>query len=117
MNGYFGKVANIMKHITVERPFLIAGDSSNDLPMLSWAENRIWISRLEKMGYQEAMTKVMNDSLPGEWFVQPVLYKKAPGFVSSQVDLDKRLAVKPKNLAKVNTVIKFLSENGNLTGF
>ena len=117
MNGYFGKVANIMKYITVERPFLIAGDSSNDLPMLNRAENRIWITRLEKMGYQETLVKVMKEALPGQWFVQPVLYKKAPGFVASQADLDKRLAAKPKNLAKAGAVVKFLQENGALKSF
>ena len=117
MNGYFGKVANIMKYITVERPFLIAGDSSNDLPMLDRAENRIWVTRLEKMNYQETLVKVMKDALPGQWFVQPVLYKKAPGFVSSQADLNKRLAAKPENLSKVNAVVKFLQEKGALNSF
>ncbi len=117
MNGYFGKVANIMKYITVERPFLIAGDSSNDLPMLDRSENRIWITRLEKMNYQETLVKVMKKALPGQWYVQPVLYKKAPGFVSTQADLNKRLAAKPKNLAKVNKVVKFLENNKALNSF
>ncbi len=117
MNGYFGKVANIMKYITVNRPFLIAGDSSNDLPMLNRSENRIWITRLEKMGYQKTLVKVMKDALPGQWFVQPVLYKKAPGFVSSQADLNKRLASKPKKLAKAGAVVKFLEGSGALSDF
>ncbi|MCD6293211.1 MAG: haloacid dehalogenase-like hydrolase [Deltaproteobacteria bacterium] len=117
MNGYFGKVANIMKYITVKRPFLVAGDSSNDLPMLDRAENRIWVTRLEKMGYQKRLVEVMKDALPGQWFVQPALYKKAPGFVSSQADLNKRLAPKPKNLAKVNAVIKYLEANAGLEKF
>ncbi len=117
MNGYYGKVANIMKYITVNRPFLIAGDSSNDLPMLNRAENRIWITRLEKMGYQETLVKVMKNALPGQWFVQPALYKKAPGFVASQTDLNKRLAAKPEKLAKVNAVVKFLQTNKALIDF
>ncbi len=79
--------------------------------MLDRAENRIWITRLEKMNYQETLVKIMKKALPGQWFVQPVLYKKAPGFVSSQADLDKRLAAKPKKLAKANKVVKFLEDN------
>jgi len=117
MNGYYGKLANIMKYITVARPFLIGGDSSNDLPMMNYSENRIWVTRLEKMGYQKTLVKVMKNALPGEWFIQPTLYKKAPGFVSSQADLDKRLAIKPKKLAKANAVIKFLEQNGALSSF
>ena len=117
MNGYFGKLANIMKYITIERPFLIGGDSSNDLAMLNYAENRIWITRLEKLGYQKRLVQVMSKALPGQWFIQPVLYKKAPGFVASQADLKKRLALKPKKLAQAEGTIKFLEEHKALKGF
>lgn len=117
MNGYFGKVANIMKYISLERPFLIAGDSSNDLPMLNWAENRIWMARLEKMGYQETMVKAYQESLPGEWFIQPVLYKKAPGFVPSSADLTKRFAMEPEKKKTPAKVIDYLQSNGFLLNF
>ncbi|MBW1646030.1 MAG: haloacid dehalogenase-like hydrolase [Deltaproteobacteria bacterium] len=117
MNGYYGKLANIMKYITKQRPFLIGGDSSNDLPMLNYAENRIWITRLEKMGYQKTLVKAMGEALPGQWFIQPVLYKKAPGFVSTESDLDRRLAAKPDKLAKAKKVVEFLRQNGALPNF
>jgi len=117
MNGYFGKLANIMKYITLDRPFLIAGDSSNDLPMLNYAENRLWITRLEKLGYQKTLVKTMQKALPGEWLIQPVLYKKAPGFVATATDLKKRLGPKPKKLAKVEKTVKFLEQHKALQGF
>ncbi len=117
ITGYFGKVANIIKYVTKERPFLIGGDSSNDLPMLDRAENRLWITRLESLGYQKGLVEQMGDSLPGNWMIQPVLYKKSPGFVATQAELDKRLAPKPSALAKTTKVVDFLKENGQLSQF
>lgn len=117
LTGYFGKVANILKFVSLERPFLIAGDSPNDHPMLNWSENRLWITRLEKKGYQEKTAKLMENSLSGEWLVQPVLYKKAPGFVSSSDDLNRRLAIKPDKLKSAIGVAGILQQTGNLQGF
>ncbi|VFQ45037.1 HAD family hydrolase [Desulfoluna butyratoxydans] len=117
ITGYFGKVANIIKYVTKERPYLIGGDSSNDLPMLDRAENRLWITRLEKMGYQKGLVEQMGDSLPGNWMIQPVLYKKSPGFVSTRGDLDARLAPKPSAIEKTAKVAGFLEENGALKAF
>ncbi|WP_300671278.1 hypothetical protein [Desulfoluna sp.] len=117
ITGYFGKVANIIKYITKERPFLIGGDSSNDLPMLDRAENRLWITRLESMGYQKGLVEQIGDSLPGNWMIQPVLYKKSPGFVATQADLNKRLAPKASALKTPTKVVNFLKENGQLSQF
>ena len=111
------------KHYKCVDPSFVLGDkkitmeTAKNLPMLNRAENRIWITRLEKMGYQETLVKVMKNALPGQWFVQPALYKKAPGFVASQTDLNKRLAAKPEKLAKVNAVVKFLQTNKALIDF
>jgi len=117
LSGYFGKLANIMKHISLDRPFLIAGDSPNDHPMLNWSGHRLWLTRLEKKGYQQKTAKLMADSLPGEWLVQPVLYKKAPGFVSSAKDLNQRLTNKPKKLKSALDVAGIIEKTGNLQGF
>ena len=117
ITGYFGKVANIIKYVTKERPFLIGGDSPNDHPMLDRAENRLWITRLEKMGYQEKTVAQVHDSLPGNWLIQPVLYKKAPGFVSSQADLDARLAPKPEKKKTPQAVVDYMKANGLLDNF
>lgn len=117
ITGYFGKVANILKYVTKERPFLIGGDSPNDLPMLDRSENRLWITRLEKMGYQKSTIAQMKDSLPGNWLIQPVLYKKSPGFVSDQKDLDGRFTAKPSAKKTPDSVVGFLKENGELKDF
>ncbi len=117
LTGYFGKVANIIKFITSDRPFLIAGDSPNDHPMLNMAENRLWITRLEKMGYQEKTVKLIDNSLPGEWLLQPVLYKKSPGFVSSQADLDQSFSTKPSSKKTPDAVVQFLKKFGKLQKF
>ncbi len=117
ITGYFGKVANIIKYVTKERPFLIGGDSSNDLPMLDRAENRLWITRLEKMGYQKGLVGQINDSLPGNWMIQPVLYKKSPGFVATETQLKNRLGSKPAKLDKAMDVVNFLKKNGQLAEF
>ncbi|BCS95517.1 phosphoserine phosphatase [Desulfoluna limicola] len=117
ITGYFGKVANIIKHVTKERPFLIGGDSNNDLPMLDRAENRLWITRLESMGYQKGLVEQASDSLPGNWMLQPALYKKSPGFVATKADLEKRLAPKASALETPTKVVSFLKENGQLADF
>ncbi|PVZ70528.1 HAD family hydrolase [Pelagibaculum spongiae] len=117
ITGYFGKVANIMKYISKERPFLIGGDSPNDLPMLDFAENRLWIARLEKMEYQERLTVQAQQSMPGNWLVQPVLYKKSPGFVANQKQLNKRLSVNPSALEKTSKVVSYLKKNDLLEKF
>lgn len=115
--GYFGKVANIMKFATSERPFFIAGDSPNDHPMLNWAENRLWITRLEKMGYQKKTMAQIEKSLPGNWFIQPTLYKKSPGFVSSAKDLEARFTSNPSKKEKMDGVVDFLKKSGELQKF
>lgn len=81
LTSYHGKVATLFQHISADRPYLIAGDSPNDHPMLNWAENRLWLARQEKPDYQEKTKSLMEDGLKGQWLVQPVRYKKGPGFV------------------------------------
>lgn len=114
LTGYFGKVANILKYISLERPFLIAGDSPNDLPMLNRARYRLWLARLEKKDYQDKVIAQINDSLPGKWFLQPVLYKNSPGFVPSGHGLNKRLKNMPSVLENVYEVFRLLKKSGNL---
>ena len=77
---YSGKVANILD-LVPGRPYLAAGDSPGDLPMLAFSENRLWIARLEKTGYQGECAALAGRVKEGAWLVQPVLTKKTPGFV------------------------------------
>jgi hypothetical protein len=77
---YSGKVANIMDLIGA-RPYLAAGDSPGDLPMLAFAENRLWLARLEKPDYQRERAACASRADEGPWIVQPVLCKGRPGFI------------------------------------
>jgi len=75
---YSGKVACILDLIG-RRPFLAAGDSPGDLPMLEYAENRLWIARLEKPSYQREMAALAEKS-GGNWIAQKTLCANATGF-------------------------------------
>jgi len=63
------------------RPFLAAGDSPGDLPMLEYAENRLWVARLEKPPYQREMAAIAGRT-GGTWLVQPALCGDATGFTA-----------------------------------
>jgi hypothetical protein len=91
---YSGKTAWILDAIG-RRPFLCAGDSPGDLPMLRFSENRLWIARLEKPGYQQCLLQAMNLTGPDGWLVQPVR-TKPPGWVS---DLGTLLDSTPDEIA------------------
>ena len=87
LTGYYGKIANIKQWITKDRPYFIAGDSPNDLPMLETAENKLWIARLEKPNYQNTTKSKGFENL----IIQPTLYKKMSGFVGSEKSLNERI--------------------------
>jgi phosphoserine phosphatase len=76
---YSGKVAAIWDALG-HKPFLGAGDSPGDLPMLSFCEHRLWIDRVEKPGYRAAMERV-RERFPGNWLAQPVRTQAPPGFI------------------------------------
>jgi phosphoserine phosphatase len=89
---YSGKVAAIWDFIGA-RPFLCAGDSPGDLPMLSFSEHKLWIARLEKSDYQKTGARRMRQIGLKDWIVQPVLAKKAPGFLPELTQVRQRLGV------------------------
>ncbi len=68
ISAFDGKYIIIEKYIlsSEEKPFLIAGDSLNDLPMLIRSENKLWIERIEKSDYHPKIKKYINDS----WIIQ-----------------------------------------------
>ncbi len=79
---YAGKVACLWDALG-GRPHLAAGDSPGDLPMLAFAENRLWIARVEKPDYSAAMRERQSVSPPGMWLTQSVRVKTSPGFVAT----------------------------------
>jgi len=83
VSTYSGKIACILDHIG-RRPYLCAGDSPGDVPMLKFSENRLWIARLEKPGYQRIAARASREAEPSRWMCQPALNKCHPGLVSVQ---------------------------------
>ena len=79
---YSGKVGAIWDLIGC-RPYLGAGDSPGDHAMLGFCENRLWLARVEKPGYQEATRQLIARLGESSWIRQPIRSKQAPGFVAS----------------------------------
>ena len=76
---YSGKVAALWDAIR-RPPFLAAGDSPGDLPMLTFAENRLWIARSNKPRYQTAVAAARQATDTRTWLVQPTQTAEQPGF-------------------------------------
>ena len=83
VSTYSGKIACILDHIG-RPPYLCAGDSPGDVPMMKFSENRLWIARLEKPAYQRVAVRASRETEPSRWICQPVLNKSHPGFVSNK---------------------------------
>jgi phosphoserine phosphatase len=77
---YAGKVACLWDALG-RAPYLAAGDSPGDLPMLAFAEHRLWMARVEKPAATAAMRAVQGAAAhPENWVVQPVRTRDTPGF-------------------------------------
>ena len=95
---YEGKTANLLKYVVsswLDRPFLVAGDSAGDFSMLEFAQHRLWLARLEKSDYQEKVTALITSKQLANWFVQPVLCKKAAGFIKNKAQVSTLLPNSP----------------------
>jgi hypothetical protein len=77
---YAGKVACLWEALG-RPPYLAAGDSPGDLPMLGFAENRLWLARLDKPNYTAAMVAARAGGTPAQWAAQTVETRTRPGFV------------------------------------
>lgn len=78
---YAGKVACLWDALG-RTPYLAAGDSPGDLPMLAFAEHRLWLAREGKPAYAAAMEACRRQREPERWLVQPVRAGERPGFSS-----------------------------------
>ena len=77
---YAGKVACLWDALG-RAPYLAAGDSPGDLPMLAFAEHRLWLAREGKPTYFAAMQACRRRTEPARWLVQPVRTGDRPGFI------------------------------------
>ena len=80
---YSGKIACIFDAIGGP-PYLCAGDSPGDHPMLAYSRHRLWIARLEKPGYQKKLAELIRKTGSAGWMVQATRTKGEPGFVSAR---------------------------------
>lgn len=103
MSSYYGKAANVMQWIKT-KPYLVAGDSSNDHAMLAMAENKLWITRVERPSYQAQIIKLVRRN-SNSWMLQPVLTDASSGFVSSLVDLETRTNVNYKAIEQSLSIL------------
>lgn len=86
----YGKVAEIMQWIG-KPPYLVAGDSFGDIPMLKYAHNRLWIARLEHPTIHEYVAPLtLRKKEKNTWMIQPTLYKQSPGFIENIAELQSR---------------------------
>lgn len=118
LSGYEGKTSIILTKITkdYERPFLACGDSSGDYSMLGLAQNKLWFSRLESYDYQKKLLSLTKKSDADHWFIQPVLYKKSPGFVKNTSQL-KQLLKSSKDFTTAMDSVKVWEKSAFLKGF
>lgn len=80
VSTYSGKIAAIFDHIG-RPPYLCVGDSPGDLPMLAFSQHRLWIARVDKIGYQQKQREIMRQTGRANWLIQAVRTKGASGFL------------------------------------
>ncbi len=88
--GSYGKVAHIFKWIGGS-PYLALGDSFGDVPMLKYAQNKLWMAKLEEPKLQEYIAPLATaHGFESRWIIQPLLHKQSPGLIPNIADLNKR---------------------------
>lgn len=83
----YGKVAEIL-HWIGKPPYLVAGDSFGDVPMLNYAQNCLWMARLERPDFQEYVAPLtFRKEANKTWMIQPILTSQGAGFVNSESEI------------------------------
>lgn len=106
ISGYSGKVAAMIERIG-STSYFGAGDSLSDHPFLKMCLHKLWIAKLEYPKLQESAVVSIYDDARYTWLVQPVLSKKAPCMVSSELQLNTILKGDPL-LEEARCSLKFL---------
>lgn len=96
----YGKVAEIMQWIG-HSPYIVAGDSFGDIPMLKYAQNRLFIARLEHPEFHEYIAPLtLRKGDLNTWMIQPTLSYQSPGFLHNAAELDNRKSDKFPQILK-----------------
>ena len=107
--AYAGKIAVIIQSVGYERPVLIVGDSPNDIPMLGYAENRLWLARLEKPKYFAPYTAAFAEMPPETRMIQPVSEESDEGLVPPGAGVIEMLSPKAQDGLGLLHKTKYLS--------
>ena len=105
---YSGKIACICDVIG-RRPYLCAGDSPGDHPMLAFSEHRLWVARLEKPEFQKLTAKLIARTGAAGWLVQPTLAKSSLGLVANLVSLPAQLGKVPPKIRRSARIVAALA--------
>lgn len=76
----FDGKATVVHELIDPHPFLVVGDSVNDLPMLQMAENRIWLNKSGKPVEGRLLSDLRAGLDQGTLIVQTTRTKEQPGF-------------------------------------
>lgn len=109
-----GKVGAIQNLITRGRPYLAGGDSQGDFEMLNMAENRLWITRLDRPDIQKGIAEQMVIDQPGQWLLQPTITTAPVGFKQSRCAVG---STSPSMRRLVDRSVRILEPTGNLGSF
>lgn len=114
-----GKVGAIQDRITRDRPYLSGGDSDGDFEMLNSAENRLWVTRLDKPSLQTRVAEQFDIDQPGNWLLQPTISTAPVGFLPTECAMDQKLAANPNptTVTAVDESMKALTPTNKLGSF
>ncbi len=104
VSTYSGKVQCILDYIG-KKPYLAAGDSPGDHPMLLYSDYKLWLARLEKPDYQKQTARLITDSNRNQWIIWPTRCKKTPGIIH---DIEKIEAVNSPAIAESLKILEQL---------
>jgi hypothetical protein len=83
--------------------------------MLKYAQNRLWIARLELPIFHEHVAPLAaQKATRSSWMIQPTLYKEAPGFLANVAILDRR---KTSQMAHIVKSLEVFSDYSLLQSF
>lgn len=108
---YSGKVACLWDALG-RRPVLAVGDSPGDHAMLSFAENRLWIARLDKPDYQAPTVRLMANGAGKTWLIQPAWCLPPPGFQPDIHVPDAATALQKRRIRRSIRLLAGAGQNG-----
>jgi len=106
---YSGKVACIFDAIG-RPPYLCIGDSPGDHAMMTFSQNRLWIARLDKTGFQQKTARLISETGHAGWLLQATLTKGKPGFVAEHEDLGATVAGVPREAHAASDAVTALGK-------